>query len=863
MSVIIEIEGVDKTSLVQQRQLSITDELNSRNTYSFEIISEDYRPEVGYDTVVCNNNSRVNGAATFTRASVATRIDGTEVASGEPRYETGQFNQAIMIEEATTNLLTANQSDIETDTTGFTVEIGGTLTRVTSEHWQGTASLRCQTDTINYGLRLAANILSSTTYTFSVYLKGTGKAFLMIYDTINVTYSTDITLTSTWTRYSVSLACTSALALCYVRQYNAGTMDCYCDGFQLEQKAYATSWIQGGATRAAETLTIPTAGVLNASAGTIECWHKPLTPRSLGYYGDLFTVYVDGNHMLQLLRNTTNKLDLYWGTGSAILSLPGTTVLIKDTWYFVLIKWTATNIKVFINGILEIDTGATTLDLGVHSQLDIGCYSGAAGYEGSGLYDDLRISNIARTNTEILAAYNSGRPLEVDEYTTAKLNFDGTLQINARTKLFAGTVDSITEYRVGISPLISYKINCVDFNQLCDRFLVAEVYESYTAGDIVKDIIDTFMSGESVTYVNVQDGPTVSKAVFNYVTVTQALNELSEISGYNWWIDYDKDMHFCSRLTNASPFSLTDISNNFRNFIVKKTREDYRNRQYFRGGQDISSPQTETFLGDGERITFSLSLPVAKVPSSITVDAVAKTIGIRQVDTGKDWYWNEGEKEISQDTGGVKLTNVNVLSVTYQGYFPIMIEAYSESAIAERQSVEGGTGIYEHVSIDTSVNTYEAVQERAEALIRKYAEIPETIEFETDNDGLQAGQLMPINVTLHNINSDYLIQKVSIADITAKIMRYKITALSGEYVGGWVDFFQSLARAGYGYVIRENEVLLKIRRFTDNLKLTDTLTADDYYPVGLVGISNVGYCETSSSPDGLVGTALVCFCEMG
>jgi hypothetical protein len=45
--------------------------------------------------------------------------------------------------------------------------------------------------------------------------------------------------------------------------------------------------------------------------------------------------------------------------------------------------------------------------------------------QANGLIDDLRISNIARTDAEILADYNSGAALPVDDYTTAKLNFDG------------------------------------------------------------------------------------------------------------------------------------------------------------------------------------------------------------------------------------------------------------------------------------------------------------------------------------------------------------------------------------------------------------------------------------------------------
>jgi hypothetical protein len=418
--------------------------------------------------------------------------------------------------------------------------------------------------------------------------------------------------------------------------------------------------------------------------------------------------------------------------------------------------------------------------------------------------------------------------------------------------IFAGTIDNVFEASPnnGITPALAFKLQCVDYNQLCDRFLVAEAYEAHLAGDIVKHIINDFINvtlpGEGVTYTNVQDGPTISKAVFNYISATQALDELAEISGFSWWIDYDKDMHFCSRLTNAAPFSLTDTSGNFRNLAIRRTRQDYRNKQYFRGGQDISSALTETFLGDGETVTFSLTLPCAKVPTNINIDGGApKSIGIRQVESGKDWYWSEGEREITQDSGGVKLTSANVLSVTYQGYFPVIVESFNESAIAERKAVEGGTGIYEHAVTDTSINTSDAVQERAEALVRKYGEIPETVEFETDNDGLKAGQLINITNTIHNLNAAYLIQRVTINDITANILRYQITTLSGEYLGGWVDFFKGLAKAGQGYVIRENEVLLKIRKLTDNLRLTDTLTVTASGIESRVGFAIVGYSEVS------------------
>lgn len=415
--------------------------------------------------------------------------------------------------------------------------------------------------------------------------------------------------------------------------------------------------------------------------------------------------------------------------------------------------------------------------------------------------------------------------------------------------IFAGTIESIDEYAVtnGAIPVVSFACSCIDYNQVCDRFLAAEAYENMTAGGIVRNLVDgyinAFSPGEGILKDYIEDGPLVTKAVFNYVPVTQALDELSEITGYVWYIDYERKMHFHSRLSMQAPFNLNNTSNNFRNMRIQHTRSDYRNKQYFRGGQDISAVRSESFKGDGETSTFVLQLPVAKTPGSVNINGVTKSVGIRNVESGKDWYWSKGEREITQDSLGIKLTSDDILSVSYQGLFPIIVENYLDSAILERKELEGGTGIYEHVASDTNVDTSMAAQERSEALLRKYGNIAQSLEFETDNDGLKAGQLIEINLPGHNIDSTYLIQRVSISDVTSSRLRYSVKVLSGENMGGWVDFFKKLAKSGQTYVIRENEVLLKIRKLKENIRLTDVLSLDAKNPAAMVDISMVAFGE--------------------
>src|SRR5690606_9261968 len=78
---------------------------------------------------------------TFSRNSVAYLPDGTEAGVGQPRY----YGGGIMVEEETTNLLTENQSSVETDTSGFLTGSRvstATLSRDTTVAWHGSASLR-------------------------------------------------------------------------------------------------------------------------------------------------------------------------------------------------------------------------------------------------------------------------------------------------------------------------------------------------------------------------------------------------------------------------------------------------------------------------------------------------------------------------------------------------------------------------------------------------------------------------------------------------------------------------------------------------------------------------------------------------
>jgi hypothetical protein len=53
----------------------------------------------------------------------------------------------------------------------------------------------------------------------------------------------------------------------------------------------------------------------------------------------------------------------------------------------------------------------------------------------------------------------------------------------------------------------------------------------------------------------------------------------------------------------------------------------------------------ETYSGDGTKVNFTMTKPVGKVPT-ITVNGVAKTVGLANGAVTYDWYWSQGANTV-------------------------------------------------------------------------------------------------------------------------------------------------------------------------------------------------------------------------
>ena len=396
------------------------------------------------------------------------------------------------------------------------------------------------------------------------------------------------------------------------------------------------------------------------------------------------------------------------------------------------------------------------------------------------------------------------------------------------------TVD-INQYQYGT---VSAMIRCVDYTRDLDRTLAHISYENKTDKEIIEDLVNTYCAGSGITTTNVVTGVTISKIVFNYVQLSQALRKIADLTGRNWYIDYNKDIHYFSLLQEAAPLSITDSSANIENLTIRKDSSQLKNRVYVRGGTELSDFTTYSSKGDGVKTQFVL--PDKPHEVSITVNGVSKTVGIKNVDTsGYDWYVNFQEKYVEQDAGGAVLSTSDTLVVTYKYDIPILVAVEDTDSIIDN-------GVHEFSIIDKQIPTTQAARDRATAELTDYATNIVEGSLKTYVTAIKAGQYIPINRTDFDVNDNYIIQRVRATSKGDGKFEYTVSIASAKTMG-IIRFLIELLESNRNIVeLDPNEVVDELFPVTDSLSTpTESLTDTVASPPFQYGTAKYGLAEYS------------------
>lgn len=366
---------------------------------------------------------------------------------------------------------------------------------------------------------------------------------------------------------------------------------------------------------------------------------------------------------------------------------------------------------------------------------------------------------------------------------------------------FFGTIDSVDCSKIADFTGKAFRITATDNTHATTRRLTGEVeWIEKTVLEIVTDIVSSSLSDDLTDISFVETGPTIPNFRVAYAPVNQAFNALAELAGMRWYTDAANRLHFFTPSSPTAPFSITDGSN-VQGLSIRETREDYVNVVVARVGSALRNPDTETFPGDGSATSFTLTYPVGQAPT-VLVNGVEKTVGVADVDTGKDWYWALNSKEIRQDSGGTVLTGSDTLSVTYLGIEQVWIQVTDTAEISARATAENNSGRYEKTIEIEEIITQADATARAQAYLDRYSSMTfeatiQTNEYlEPDLLQLEPGDILTISATGYNTTGNFLVQSIALehmdgaTDQDTVQWAARINAVKGPVLRSFVDMLK-------------------------------------------------------------------------
>ena len=342
------------------------------------------------------------------------------------------------------------------------------------------------------------------------------------------------------------------------------------------------------------------------------------------------------------------------------------------------------------------------------------------------------------------------------------------------------------------------------------------------SGTVNVQIDDTRMVQASTYFsqANVEDAdtPFLGSVKFNYEQVSQAIKQIAEAVGNDWYIDPSRDLHFYQPASVAAPFSLTDTSANFvwNSLVIKKDNATIKNQIYVRGGEYQGASANFDVEADGVALNWRSPYRIKNI--SVTVAAVSKTVGVDYLDdpASFDCLYNYQEKTLKFKAATLP-TAGQTIRMTGNPMTPVIIKKGDPTSIA-------ANGIYEFVILDKSIITLQGGRDRATAELRNYRNSLTEGNFTTDTAGLRAGQTININITARGIADDYIIKSVNFRTKSPTEFFYDVRLVSTRTFG-IIEYLLGLLRNDRKQIqINDNEVIDFVQELNETIVATDTWT---------------------------------------
>ncbi len=426
---------------------------------------------------------------------------------------------------------------------------------------------------------------------------------------------------------------------------------------------------------------------------------------------------------------------------------------------------------------------------------------------------DLLTKEINTCTFEIYGTY-ANKPLAGQEVIIKK----------GGVKLFHGRITAIEAEKLAGNEFVFF-VECSDWQIDLDKKLVIETFEGQTLYYIVDFINTKYCAGFTVNNV-ANPGATINRIQFNYALVSECFEQLADQTGLDWYVDYDKDIHFFVFDENAAPIALEDNGTEFYDLIITPDYTQIVNKIWAQGGFYKSSEYTQnTITAAAGQKDFDIKYKPHDI--SVTVDAAPKTIGIQFVDDEDgtfDFLVNYNEKNLKADSTSYPtgLTGGEAVIMKYKYEIPILAVVEDIGSQSDLKDVQGGDGIREKYIVDQNIETLDQARERGLAELDMYSEPLIEGSFSSLQDGWKSGQRLHVDLTDRDIDAYYMIREVNIEAIGGDQYIYHITFAT--YLQGFNWLLIKLIDGLTPKVTRSDVIIDQI------IPIAETITPSDGVP---------------------------------
>lgn len=313
-----------------------------------------------------------------------------------------------------------------------------------------------------------------------------------------------------------------------------------------------------------------------------------------------------------------------------------------------------------------------------------------------------------------------------------------------------------------------------DYTTVLLNSLISVAYQNEAPDVIIKNILSTYFP--TITSNNVQTGaPLIDYVQFFHKSAFDCFNQLSQITGWDWYVDQNKDFHWFNAANNLATVVLSSVGPGAN--IVKGSAQftsdgsQLKNKITFYGGSYLSNPWAEYQTGDGQRKTFFTTYPIAAVPV-VYVNGTQKIVGVDGTDVNRDFYYVIGKNYVRQDSSEAALASTDVLEVLYQYHVPLIEQAQVDDSIAKY-------GLFEYAMTDASVKDRTQARAMIQGQLQEYAYPKINGTLDTWEPTLASGQMVTVNVPDQGINN--VAMKITQVEHQISATEYDITVtLQGQ-----------------------------------------------------------------------------------